>query len=250
MNSQILNGGIILSEILAYKLQKKPGDSVTIFYQGQTHTLPVAATTPFFLAGGMSFLIDRHVAEEKFGPLPTSALLIDARAGQRDAVAQRLQTLCRQNHLLFQTYDEVQARIDNILNTVVGSLWILLALGFLIAVFGVTNTLMMNILEQTREIGLMRVLGMQRRQIRRMVLAQSAYIGLLSIIPGVGTGIILAYIIRSSSLAILGENPHFGVVLPWLAPYSFGMFALVLLFGWLPAARAARLNILESIRSE
>jgi putative ABC transport system permease protein len=96
----------------------------------------------------------------------------------------------------------------------------------------------------------MRVLGMQRRQIRRMVLAQSAYVGILAIIPGFAAGVILAYIIRSSSLAILGESPQFGVLLPWLVPYAFGLLVLVLLFGWLPAARGARLNILESIRAE
>jgi putative ABC transport system permease protein len=250
LNKQILEGGIVLSEILAYRLQKKPGDTVDVSFQGTTYSFPVVATTPFFLAGGMAFIIDRHVVEEKFGPMPTSAILIDAEAGQREAVGQRLQSFCQANGLLFQTYEEVQDRLDNILNTVVGSLWILLALGFLIAVFGVTNTLMMNILEQTREIGLMRVLGMQRRQIRRMILAQSAYIGLLAILPGLGTGVLLAFIIRSSSLAILGDNPHFGAVLPWLIPYAIGMLMLVLLFGWLPAARAARLNILDSIRSE
>jgi putative ABC transport system permease protein len=109
---------------------------------------------------------------------------------------------------------------------------------------------MMNILEQTREIGLMRVLGMQRRHIRRMVLAQSAYVGVLAIVPGFAAGVTLAYVIRSSSLAILGESPRFGVLLPWLAPYAVGLLLLVLLFGWLPAARGARLNILESIRAE
>ena len=176
--------------------------------------------------------------------------MIDAQPGQQEALAHRLIELSQQHGLLFQTYDEVQARLESILNTVVASLWVLLALGFLIAVFGVTNTLMMNILEQTREIGLMRVLGMQRRQIRRMVLAQSAYVGILAIIPGFMAGATLAYVIRSSALAVLGDNPHFGDLLPWLAPYALGLLGLVLMFGWLPAARAARLNILESIRNE
>jgi ABC-type antimicrobial peptide transport system permease subunit len=83
-----------------------------------------------------------------------------------------------------------------------------------------------------------------------MVLAQSAYVGILAIIPGFATGVLLAYVIRSSSLAIFGASPHFGVLLPWLLPYGLGLLLLVLLFGWLPAARGARLNILESIRTE
>jgi len=51
-------------------------------------------------------------------------------------------------------------------------------------------------------------------------------------------------------LAILGESPHFGVLFPWLFPYSLGLLLLVLVCGWLPAARGARLNVLDSIRIE
>jgi putative ABC transport system permease protein len=250
VRQKMLDGEIVLSDILAYKLQKKAGDEVTAIFEGKDYSFRVAGTTRFYLAGGMAFFIDRQVAERKFGPIGADGLLIDAKPGQQDALAHRLIELSQQDGLLFQTYDEVQARLESILNTVVASLWVLLALGFLIAVFGVTNTLMMNILEQTREIGLMRVLGMQRRQIRRMVLAQSAYVGILAIIPGFMAGATLAYVIRSSALAVLGDNPHFGDLLPWLAPYAVGLLGLVLMFGWLPAARAARLNILESIRNE
>jgi putative ABC transport system permease protein len=247
---QLLEGEIVLSDILAYKLRKKVGDVVTLDHAGKEHTFRVAGTSRFYLAGGMAFFIDRRVAERQFGPLGADALLITAKPALRDALAQRLRDLSEQRGLLFQTYAEVQDRLQGILNTVVASLWVLLALGFLIAVFGVTNTLMMNILEQTREIGLMRVLGMQRRQIRRMVLGQSAFVGILAIIPGLLAGVTLAYVIRSSSLAILGESPRFSALLPWLAPYALGLLILVLLFGWLPAARGARLNILESIRAE
>ena len=251
VRQKILEGEIVLSDILAYKLAKKVGEEVTASYEGREYTFRVAGTTRFYLAGGMAFFIDRKAAERKVGhPLGANALLIDAMPGQQESLAGRLRELSRERGLVFQTYAEVQERLQSILNTVVASLWVLLALGFLIAVFGVTNTLMMNILEQTREIGLMRVLGMQRRQIRRMVLAQSAYVGILAIIPGFMAGLTLAYVIRSSALAVLGDNPHFAELLPWLAPYAFGLLGLVLLFGWLPAARAARLNILESTRTD
>jgi putative ABC transport system permease protein len=247
---KILDGEIVLSDILAYKVRKKVGDSVTFAFAGKEHTFRVAGTSRFYLAGGMAFFMDRRVAERHFGPLGSDALLVAAQPAERAGLAKRLRDLCDESGLLFQTYAEVQARLDVILNTVVASLWVLLALGFLIAVFGVTNTLMMNILEQTREIGLMRVLGMQRRQVRRMVLAQCSFVGILAIVPGFGAGVSLAYIIRSSSLALLGENPQFGALLPWLGPYALGLLLLVLLFGWLPAARGARLNILEAIRAE
>ena len=55
------------------------------------------------------------------------------------------------------------------INSVVGSLWMLLALGCTIATLGLVNTLTMNILEQTREIGMLRVIAMTRSQVRRMI---------------------------------------------------------------------------------
>jgi ABC-type antimicrobial peptide transport system permease subunit len=82
-----------------------------------------------------------------------------------------------------------------------------------------------------------------------MLLAQSAYVGFLAILPGLGGGVFLAYVIRISSLTILGDKPHFGVH-PWLIPYAVGLVVLVLISGWLLAARAARVPILESIRAE
>jgi putative ABC transport system permease protein len=250
IRDRLLHGEVVLSDILAYKLQLKAGDTIKVEYEGKSHGFRVASTSPFFLAGGLAFFIDRKIAERTFGSLGTDALLINAQPGQSEALAQRLRALTEERSLLFQTYAELQDRLQSILNTVVASLWILLALGFIIAVFGVTNTLMMNILEQTREIGLMRVLGMQRRQIRRMVLAQSAYVGVVGILPGLAVGVLLAYVIRSTTLAIFGQSPNFGVLLPWLGPYALGLLILVLLFGWLPAARGARLNILDSIRTE
>ena len=250
VREQVLQGDIVVSEILAGRLKKTVDDAIVLEHEGKRKTFRIAGTTPFFLAGGMAFFMERKVAESAFGPMGSEALLINAQPDQRDDVGERLRTFAQDQGLLFQTYAEVQARLQGILNTVVASLWVLLALGFLIAVFGVTNTLMMNILEQTREIGLMRVLGMTRRQIRKMILAQSAYVGILAIIPGLASGVLLAYIVRSSTLSILGESPQFGVLLPWLVPYAGVLLVLVLLFGWLPAARAARLNILESIRTE
>ncbi len=153
---QILQGGVVLSDILAYRLQRKVGDKVTLEYEGKQYDFHVAGTTPLFLAGGMAFFMDRQVAEQRFGPLGGDALLVNGTAAQRASLGERLRALSLARGLLFQTYSEVQQRLQNIVDTVAASLWVLLTLGFLIAVFGVTNTLMMSILEQTREIGLTR----------------------------------------------------------------------------------------------
>ena len=67
---------------------------------------------------------------------------------------------------------------------VIGGLWAILALSFIVAAFGIANTLTMSVLEQTRELALLRVVAMTRRQVRRLVLSQAGIIGLI----GLGLG--------------------------------------------------------------
>ena len=66
--------------------------------------------------------------------------------------------------------------------------WGLLALGFVVGSFGIANTLTMNVLEQTRELALLRVVAMTRRQVRRTIIAQAVIIGFIGLGLGVAGG--------------------------------------------------------------
>ena len=140
--------------------------------------------------------------------------------------------------------------INNRVNSIIVSLWVLLALGCIIAAMGLVNTLTMNILEQTREIGMLRVIAMTRRQVRRMVFAQAILLGTIGLIPGALAGIFVSYVISLSAFSILGHNVVFemryGLVIGCLA---IGMF-VVLLASLLPAERAARLKIAAALHYE
>ncbi len=94
-------------------------------------------------------------------------------------------------------------------NGVIASLWTLLTLGCSIAAMGLVNTLTMNILEQTREIGMLRVVAMTRQQTRSMILAQAVMMGVLGILPGAGIGIFVSYAISLSAQSIWGHDIHF-----------------------------------------
>jgi putative ABC transport system permease protein len=125
---------------------------------------------------------------------------------------------------------------------------VLLVLGFLVAALGVVNTLTMNVLEQTREFGLLRIVAMTRSQLRKSILAQAVTMGLLALPAGVLTGVLLAYFIHLSTLAVTGHPVPFTFHPVMLLSALVAAFAILVLAAWLPAERAARLKLVEALR--
>jgi putative ABC transport system permease protein len=140
--------------------------------------------------------------------------------------------------------------IDSLLAGVTGGLWVLLSLGLLVGALGVVNTLTMNVLEQTRELALLRVVAMTRHQVRKMVLSQAGIIGIIGIVLGIMVGISTAYFISLSMMPLLGFPAPF-TLHPMLLGGSvvIGM-ALVLAAAFVPAERAARLDLLIALQYE
>jgi putative ABC transport system permease protein len=151
---------------------------------------------------------------------------------------------------MFQSYADLTQLIEGMMAGVVGSLWGLLVLGLVVAVFGVVNTLGMNVLEQTRELGLLRVVAMTRAQVRKAIVAQAAMLGLIGIVPGLLAAVAMAYMMNLSTLPVTGHP----VAFTWhplllLAGFAVSM-AMVVAAAWIPAERAARLQLSAALRYE
>ena len=115
--------------------------------------------------------------------------------------------LCRGARLLLQSQARA-ARVTSIRRcwAIVGLVWALLAMVFVVASLGIVNTLTMNVLEQTRELGMLRAVGLQRRQLRKLILAQALAVGLMSVVPGTVIGLALAYVINLLSQRVAGPR--------------------------------------------
>ena len=124
----------------------------------------------------------------------------------------------------------------------------LLGLALLIAVLGIVNTLALSIIERTREVGLLRAVGVTRRQLRRMITLESVVIAVLGAILGVllgtGFGVALMYAVRDEGLEVISV-PYGQVATFLLLSVLIGVLAAVL-----PARRAARLDVLRAIATE
>ena len=147
-----------------------------------------------------------------------------------------------------QTLDEFQSDISDQINQLLGLFTGLLALTVLIALIGVTNTMTLAVYERTREIGLLRAVGLDRGQTRRMILTEASIIAAfgatLGVILGVGFGWAILSALRDEGFTTF-VIPIVSLVI-WVAATAL----LAVVFAIWPARRAARLNVLEAIAYE
>jgi putative ABC transport system permease protein len=134
--------------------------------------------------------------------------------------------------------------LNRVLNLITALLWF----AVFIALFGVMNTLYLSIYERTRELGLLRAVGLTRRQTRSMVRREAGIIAVMGALFGVVIGIAFGWALQQA-LASRGLS-EFGIPGGQLIVYVVLAALLGWLFAFLPARRAARLNVLEALAYE
>ncbi|MFG3492022.1 ABC transporter permease [Streptomyces sp. NPDC047972] len=182
--------------------------------------------------------------------MPQSLLLLaSAKDGQEDAAYQALKDAL----VPYPQYkvsnqadykEQLKDQVGQLLNIVYG----LLALAIVVAVLGVVNTLALSVVERTREIGLMRAIGLSRRQLRRMIRLESVVIALFGALLGLGLGMgwgtAAQKLLALEGLGVL-EIPWPTIVTVFVGSAFVGLFAALV-----PAFRAGRMNVLNAIASE
>ena len=131
------------------------------------------------------------------------------------------------------------------LNSVLNILYVLLALSIIVSLFGIVNTLVLTVFERTREIGMLRAIGMTRRQVRRMIRHESVITALIGAAIGIVLGIVLAAMLIARVDFIVFRFPTTQVIIFVLAAILVGILAAVF-----PARRAAKLDPLQAIAYE
>jgi putative ABC transport system permease protein len=124
-------------------------------------------------------------------------------------------------------------------------LYVLLALSVVISLFGIVNTLVLTVFERTREIGMLRAIGMTRRQVRSMIRHESIITALIGAAIGIVLGLILATLLIVKVDFIVFSFPTSQVIVFVVASIIVGLLAAIF-----PARRAAKLNPLEAIAYE
>jgi putative ABC transport system permease protein len=178
--------------------------------------------------------------------LPAAVLLkTDGSPGVQQAVAHALHAY---PNVQVQSRAQFEASQAAQVNQLLGLVYALLALAVLIALIGIVNTLMLSVFERTHEIGLLRAVGMRRRQIRAMIRSESVILAVFGAVIGiiVGTGLGIALVSALHSQGVTDTVvPYSNLVIFLILAALLGLLAA----SW-PARRAAKLDVLAAIAAE
>jgi putative ABC transport system permease protein len=144
-----------------------------------------------------------------------------------------------------QTESEFKHNQEQGIDMLLNLLYVLLSLSIVISLFGIVNTLVLTVFERTREIGMLRAVGMTRRQLRRMIRYESIVTALIGASLAIPLGIVLALMVGKAI-----QYPAFTI--PWGRLVVFVIAAVVagILAAFFPARRAAKLNVLNALQYE
>ena len=133
------------------------------------------------------------------------------------------------------------------ISTMTNLLYVLLALSVVVSLFGMVNTVVLSVFERTRELGMLRAIGMTRRQVRRMVRHESVITALIGAALGLPLGIFLALLMTR---ALSEFNVQIAIPVTQLVVFSIVAVIVGILAAIFPARRAARLNVLRALQYE
>lgn len=242
---------VAVADALADDENLAVGDSVEVRFQQQAVTLQVAGVYEQDEFVG-SWLVDNAVLDEHVSRSLDTEILIRSSDGSsdgtRESVAAQVTDVLASNPTAdIQTtasfIDDEVGQINQLLILLYG----LLAMSVLVALIGIVNTMALSIHERTKELGLLRAVGMTARQLRRTIRFESTIIALIGTLLGLGLGLFLGWV---ASRAAQETFPDFAIpVTPLVAIAIVGIVA-GLGAGILPARRAGKLDVLDAIAGE
>jgi putative ABC transport system permease protein len=193
-----------------------------------------------------SYLVSAGFFRAHYPPQPPGALLLRTSGAAVDNAVTK--ALAPYQNLQVQTRAQFEQSQVSAVNQLLGLVYALLGLAVIIALIGIVNTLMLSVFERTREIGLLRAVGMRRRQVRVMVRSEAVILAIFGAIVGIVIGTALGLALVAS----LRQQGITDTAVPVTSLLVFLLLAALLglvAASW-PARRAARLDVLAAIAAE
>jgi putative ABC transport system permease protein len=243
----LAQGGLLIDATTATKDHLSVGDTVPIRF---AHTGPTAIRIGGIYQSNaliQSYLVSSAYFLAHFMTSHPGAVLVRTN-GSSSVETAVSNALAPYADVQVQTRAQFEQAQVSAINKLLGLIYALLALAVLIALIGIVNTLMLSVLERTREIGLLRAVGMRRPQVRSMIRSESVILATFGAVIGIVIGTLMGLALVSS----LRQQNITETSVPWVRLVEFLILAAVLglvAASW-PARRAARLDVLAAIAAE
>jgi putative ABC transport system permease protein len=245
--SQLGMDGAVVTDSYAKDKHLKVGDRLSVKTpKGQTYSVTVRGV--YDPPDASPMLADVIVSQKAFDAAysqPKNAYtFLDAKAGSAAAIEKAAKDY---GDVEYHTGAAYATDATKDMAMVMGMLYVLLGFSVIVSLFGMVNTMVLSVFERTREIGMLRTIGMTRRQARRMIRHESVITALIGAALGLGLGLFLAGLVTQ---AVDMEGLPFSVPVPTLV--AFTLLAIVAGIGAaiMPARRASRLDVLQALQYE
>jgi putative ABC transport system permease protein len=248
--SALADKSILVDTTTAKSHNYSVGDTIDLKMQAGTEKLTVAGVFTASAAVPTNYLVSFNtLVKGGIKPLDSAVFITDQPGADTTQIRAEIDSIIKDNPTVTlkdqqEFADEQASQINQFLYII----YALLGLAIIIAVLGIVNTLALSVIERTREVGLLRAVGLSRRQLRRMIRLESVAIAVLGavlgMVMGIAFGIALQRAIADEGIDVLS--------VPWLQLVIFVLLSAVIgvLAAVLPARRAAKLNVLDAITTE
>jgi putative ABC transport system permease protein len=246
--SKLGPGDALVRDEFAKDHHLKVGSQVTLESPSARHlTVTVRGiekTKALNASSGGIFTIPVAAFDRTFAQRDLRLALIDAPSSAEPALKQALRPFPDVKLQDTKAYEDSQLTW---INSMLAIFYVLLALTVIVSLFGIVNTLVLSVMERTREVGMLRAIGMTRRQTRRMVRHEGIVTAQLGAVTGIVIGVALG---AAVTIAMRGIGMTF--TLPIGSLIAFAVVATVagIIAAALPARRASRLPVLEALAYE
>ena len=242
----------IASEPFANKYQLRAGDRLTIPIGERSVTLTIAGIYYEYSSSQGYLILDRGTLLKYLPGQPaTNAAIYLAPGADRDRVLRDLQLRTAAYGVSVAPNQTLRRAAIDIFDRTFAITWALEAVAIVVAMLGAANSLLALVLDRRRELGLLRYLGASASQVRGMILAEAAFLGLLAALLGLALGfalsLLLIFVVNKQSFGwTIQFHPPFGL----LGAAVLLVWCVTVLAGLYPARVAARLNPMEVIHEE
>ena len=243
---------VFISSVLAEKFGLKPGDQIVMKTKAGQRVFLVAGVVVNYYNQGQVINIHWQDMEDYFGYRDANAVMVKVIEGvQIDQVAARIdQQYGDREQLVVESNQKILDQISLLMRQAFSMFDVLAMISIMVGFFGITNTLTMNVIERTQEIGMLRGIGMTRSQVVRMVMAEAGLMGIIGGLMGVVFGLVLSRIFLVAMTAMSGYRIDFTVPVERLLQALLIAILVSQIAAFFPALRAARIRILEAIHYE